>query len=136
MEKLNLEQFKADVHRTLISKIDLEKLSSAPPAKARQAVANLVQDIIADGKLPLSAAEKERVQLDLLDEDFGLGALEALLRDPRVSDILVNNEITVYAERGGKRQKTEIVFRATRHIMQIIDRIVSKVGLRVHESSP
>src|SRR3954469_4462397 len=136
MEKINLEQFKADVHRTLISKIDLEKLSAAHPAKARQAVANLVQDIIADGKLPLSAAEKEKVQLELLDEVFGLGPLESLLRDPRVSDILVNNRNTVYVERGGKLQKTEIVFRDDRHIMQIIDRIVSKVGRRVDESSP
>src|SRR3954470_3301768 len=136
MEKLNLEQFKADVHRTLISKIDLEKLSSAQPAKARQAVGNLVLDIIADGKLPLSAAEKEKVQLELLDEVFGLGPLESLLRDPKVSDILVNNRNTVYVERGGRLQKTDIVFRDDRHVMQIIDRIVSKVGRRIDESSP
>src|SRR4051812_40998236 len=136
MEKLNLEQFKADVHRTLISKIDLEKLSAAQPAKARQAVSNLVQDIIADGKLPLSAAEKEKVQLELLDEVFGLGPLESLLRDPKVSDILVNNKSTVYVERGGKLQKTDITFRDDRHILQIIDRIVSKVGRRIDESSP
>lgn len=136
MEKLNLEQFKADVHRTLISKIDLEKLSAAQPAKARQAVANLVLDIIADGKLPLSAAEKEKVQIELLDEVFGLGPLESLLRDPRISDILVNNKNTVYVEKGGRLQKADIVFRDDRHIMQIIDRIVSKVGRRVDESSP
>jgi len=136
MEKVNLEQFKADVHRTLISKIDLEKLSAAQPAKARQAVGNMVLDIIAEGKLPLSAAEKERVQVDLLDEVFGLGPLESLLRDPKVSDILVNNRSTVYVERGGKLQKTEIVFRDDRHVMQIIDRIVSKVGRRIDESSP
>src|SRR3982751_5974248 len=124
MEKLNLEQFKADVHRTLISKIDLEKLSAAHPVKARQAIANLVQDIIADGKLPLSATEKERIQVDLLDEVFGLGPLESLLRDPRVSDILVNNKDMVFAERGGMLQKTDVVFRDDRHIMQIIERIV------------
>jgi pilus assembly protein CpaF len=136
MEKLNFEQFKADVHRTLISKIDLEKLGSVPNAKAKQAVSSLVQSIILDGKLPLSAAEKERMLGDLLDEVFGLGPLEALLRDPKVSDILVNGRDKVFIERGGMLEKAEVVFRDDRHIMQIIDRIVSKVGRRVDESSP
>src|SRR3954466_8996635 len=136
MEKLNLEQFKADVHRTLISKLDLEKLATVQNSKAKQAVATLVQTIISDSRLPLSAVEKEKVQADLLDEEFGVGPLEALLRDPQVSDILVNSKNLVYIERGGILQKTEIVFRDDRHIMQIIDRIVSKVGRRVDESSP
>jgi pilus assembly protein CpaF len=136
MEKLNFEQFKADVHRTLISKIDLEKLGTIQTSKARQAVASLVQSIILDGKLPLSATEKDKMQADLLDEVFGLGPLETLLRDPKVSDILVNNKDRVYIERGGILQKTDVVFRDDRHIMQIIDRIVSKVGRRVDESSP
>src|SRR4051794_28970906 len=136
MEKLNFEQYKADVHRNLISKIDLEKLGSVQTNKARQAVASLVQTIIVDGKLPLSGAEKERVQSDLLDEVFGLGPLEALLRDPKVSDILVNSKNLVYIERGGILQKTDVVFRDDRHILQIIDRIVSKVGRRIDESSP
>jgi pilus assembly protein CpaF len=136
MEKLNFEQFKADVHRTLISKIDLEKLATVQTSKARQAVASLVQNIILDGKLPLSGAEKEKMQTDLLDEVFGLGPLESLLRDPKVSDILVNNKDRVYIERGGILQKTDVVFRDDRHIMTIIDRIVSKVGRRVDESSP
>jgi pilus assembly protein CpaF len=136
MEKLNFEQFKSDVHRTLISKLDLEKLGATQNGKARQAVASLVQNIISDGKLPLSAAEKERVQSDLLDEVFGLGPLEALLRDPKVSDILVNSKNLVYIERGGILEKTDVVFRDDRHILQIIDRIVSKVGRRIDESSP
>ena len=136
MEKLNFEQIKSDVHRTLISKLDLEKLSTVQASKAKQAVATLVQSIISESKLPLSAGEKERIQSDLLDEVFGLGPLEALLRDPKVSDILVNNKSLVYVERGGVLQKTEIVFRDDRHILQIIDRIVSKVGRRIDESSP
>ncbi len=136
MEKLNFEQFKADIHRTLISKVDLEKLATVQPAKARQAVANLVQTIIIEGKLPLSAAEKEKIQSDLLDEVFGLGPLEALLRDSKVSDILVNSKDLVYVERGGILQKTDVVFRDDRHVLQIIDRIVSQVGRRVDESSP
>src|ERR1700688_4149949 len=136
MESLNFEQFKADIHRTLISKLDLEKLATVQPARARQAVATLVNEIVVDNKMPLSAAEKEKIQLDLLDEVFGLGPLETLLRDPKISDILLNNKNLVYVERGGLLQKTDVVFRDDRHIMQIIDRIVSKVGRRVDESSP
>ena len=136
MESLNFEQFKADIHRTLISKLDLEKLSTVQPARARQAVATLVNEIVVENKMPLSAVEKEKIQSDLLDEVFGLGPLEALLRDPKISDILVNNKNLVYVERNGILQKTDVVFRDDRHIMQIIDRIVSKVGRRVDESSP
>ena len=136
MEKFNFEQLKAELHKTLISKLDLERLATIQPARAKQAVASLVQDIIGDGKIPLSAAEKERVEADLLDEVFGLGPLETLLRDPKVSDILVNSKDVVYVERGGILQKTDVVFRDDRHLLQIIDRIVSRVGRRVDESSP
>ena len=136
MESLNFEQFKADVHRTLISKLDLEKLATAQPAKARQAVASLITDLVSDNKMPLNAVEKERIQADLLDEVFGLGPLEALLRDPKVSDILVNHKGLVYVERRGILEKTDVVFRDDRHVIQIIDRIVSKVGRRIDESSP
>jgi len=136
MEKLNLEKIKADVLGTLISKLDLERLSTVQQTKAREAVSGLILEIVADRKMPLSASEKEKIQSDLLDEVFGLGPLEALLRDPRVSDILVNSKDVVYIERGGKLEKTDIVFRDDRHVMQIIDRIVSKVGRRIDESSP
>ena len=136
MEKLNLEKIKAEVLGTLISKLDLERLSTVQHAKAKEAVSGLILEIIADHKMPLSASEKEKIQSDLLDEVFGLGPLEALLRDPRVSDILVNSKDVVYIERGGKLEKTDIVFRDDRHVMQIIDRIVSKVGRRIDESSP
>jgi pilus assembly protein CpaF len=136
MERLSFEQFKAEIHRSLLSKLDLEKLSTVQNTKAKRAVAALVQNIIVESKLPLSAAEKEKMQSDLLDEVFGLGPLENLLRDPKISDILVNNKNQVYVERGGILQKTSVVFRDDRHILQIIDRIVSKVGRRVDESSP
>jgi len=136
MEKLNLEKIKADVLGTLISKLDLERLSTVQHAKAREAVSGLILEIIADHKMPLSASEKEKIQSDLLDEVFGLGPLEALLRDGTVSDILVNSKDVVFIERRGKLEKTDIVFRDDRHVMQIIDRIVSKVGRRIDESSP
>jgi pilus assembly protein CpaF len=136
MEKLNLEKIKGEILGTLISKLDLERLANVQQTKARDAVSGLILEIIAERKMPLSASEKEKIQSDLLDEVFGLGPLEALLRDPRVSDILVNSRNLVYIERGGKLEKTDIVFRDDRHVMQIIDRIVSKVGRRIDESSP
>jgi pilus assembly protein CpaF len=136
MDNLNFEQLKADVHRTLIAKMDLEKLATVNNGKARQAVANLVLEIVAQEKVPLNAAEKEKIQSDLLDEIFGLGPLEPLLQDPGISDILVNRNDQVYIERGGVLQKTAVKFRDERHLLQIIDRIVSRVGRRVDESSP
>jgi pilus assembly protein CpaF len=136
MQTLNFEELKADVHRTLISKIDLEKLSKVNNDKARVAVATMIQEIVVTGRIPLNASEKEKIQSDLLDEVFGLGPLEPLLRDPKVSDILVNNKELVFIERGGILQKTDVRFRDDRHLLQIIDRIVSRVGRRVDESSP
>jgi pilus assembly protein CpaF len=136
MHTLNLEELKAEVHRTLISKIDLEKLSKVNNEKARLAVAGMIQEIVVNGRVPLSAGEKEKLQADLLDEVFGLGPLEPLLRDPKVSDILVNHKDMVFIERGGVLQKSDIRFRDDRHLLQIIDRIVSRVGRRVDESSP
>ena len=135
-ELLNLENYKSEVHRTLISQLDLEKLSRADSAQARQAVSGMVKEIIAQQGVPLSFDEQERIQSDLIDEVFGLGPLEPLLRDPKISDILVNGKDKVFIERGGRLQKTDTVFRDDRHLMQIIDRIVSRVGRRVDEASP
>jgi pilus assembly protein CpaF len=136
VEQSGLEQFKAEVHRILISKLDLEKLSHVNSAQARQAVATMVNEIIAIQRVPLSLDQQEKVQSDLLDEVFGLGPLEALLKDPKISDILVNDKDHVFIERGGKLEQVQTSFRDDRHLLQIIDRIVSRVGRRVDESSP
>ncbi len=136
MEVLDFERYKTTVHSALLSKIDLEKLASVDSSKARFAVAAIIQEIVYAEKVPLNAAEKEDIESNLLDEVFGLGPLEPLLRDPTVSDILVNNAHTIYTERKGKLQKTTTRFRDDRHLMQVIDRIVSRVGRRVDESSP
>ncbi len=136
MNVIDFERLKADVHRTVISKMDLGKLSTAQNGRAKQAVAQLVQDVIALEKMPLNLAEKEKIQCDLLDEIFGLGPLEQLLSDPTISDILVNAKDKVYVEKGGKLQRVDVRFRDDAHLMQVIDRIVSKVGRRVDESSP
>ena len=136
MELLNLENYKAEIHRTLISKLDLEKLSRVNSSQARQAVSGLVKEIMSDQRVPLNFDEQERIHADLLDEVFGLGPLEPLLRDPKISDILVNDKDHVFVEKGGLLQKVNTSFRDDRHLMQIIDRIVSRVGRRVDESSP
>ena len=136
MELLNLEKYKAEIHRTLISKLDLEKLSRVNTSQARQAVAGIVKEIIADQRVPLNFDEQEKIQADLLDEVFGLGPLEPLLRDAKISDILVNDKDHVFIEKGGLLQRVDTSFRDDHHLLQIIDRIVSRVGRRVDESSP
>ena len=83
MEQLNLDGLKADIHRILISRLDLEKLSRVNSNQAQQAVAGLINEIIAEQRVPLSFEEQEKVQSDLLDEVFGLGPLEPLLKDPK-----------------------------------------------------
>ncbi|MDR5726188.1 MAG: CpaF family protein [Terriglobia bacterium] len=114
----------------------MEKLSRVNSTQARQAVAGMVSQIISDQRVPLSLGEQQKLQSDLLDEVFGLGPLEPLLRDPKVSEILVNGKDHVFIERDGILKRIEASFRDDRHLQQIIDRIVSRVGRRVDESSP
>jgi pilus assembly protein CpaF len=136
MDIERFEQVKTEIHKTLLSQLDLERLSATQNGRARQAVAALIQDLVAKEKLLLNASEKERLQTDLLDEVFGFGPLEPLLRDPTISDILVNRVDLAYIERSGILQEVDIKFRDSRHLLQIIDRIVGAVGRRVDESSP
>jgi pilus assembly protein CpaF len=136
VDQLDLDTFKADIHRTLLSKLDLEKLSRVNSTQARQAVAGMVNEIIVSQRVPLNFAEQGRVEAELLDEVFGLGPLEPLLADPTISDILVNDKNHVFIERGGILSRVDTAFRDDRHLLQIIDRIVSRVGRRVDESSP
>ncbi|HYL38401.1 MAG TPA: CpaF family protein [Bryobacteraceae bacterium] len=133
---LDLEELKTDVHHAVLSKLDLEKLAAIDSVRARQAVASMVQETLADRNVPLSAVEKGQIVGALLDEVFGLGPLEPLLHNPSVSDILVNRADVVYVERHGILEKIDIRFRDDRHLLQVIDRIVSRVGRRIDESSP
>src|SRR5215469_13379358 len=136
MDIESFEQTKAQLHRILLSQLDLEKLSTTANGRAKMAVATLIQDIVLKEKLLLNSSEKEKIQSDLLDEVFGFGPLEPLLKDPTISDILVNRSDLVYVERHGLLQKIDVKFRDDRHLMQIIDRIVGAVGRRIDESSP
>ncbi|MGA9040926.1 MAG: CpaF family protein [Terriglobales bacterium] len=135
-ERTEYQQVKADLHRKILDRLDLEKLGRTPNDAAREEVLLLIRNTVNSEAVPLSFAERERLAREILDEIFGLGPLEPLLKDPTVSDILVNRYDKVYVERAGKLEPTGLSFKDDAHLMQIIDRIVSRVGRRVDESSP
>jgi pilus assembly protein CpaF len=135
-ERSEYQQVKADLHRKILDRLDLEKLGKTSGDSARDEVLLLIRNTVNSEAVPLSFAERERLSREILDEIFGLGPLEPLLRDPSISDILVNRYDRVYVERAGKIEPTGLSFKDNQHLMQIIDRIVSRVGRRVDESSP
>src|SRR5881396_2540708 len=135
-ERSEYQQVKADLHRKILDRLDLEKLGRTPGDAAREEVLVLIRNTVNSEAVPLSFAERERLAREILDEIFGLGPLEPLLKDPSITDILVNRYNRVYVERGGKLERTGLSFKDNAHLMQIIDRIVSRVGRRVDESSP
>jgi pilus assembly protein CpaF len=135
-ERSEYQQVKADLHRKILDRLDLEKLGRTTGDSAREEVLILIRGSVNNEVVPLSFAEREQLSREILDEIFGLGPLEPLLKDPTVSDILVNRFDRVYVERGGKLEITGLTFKDNQHLMQIIDRIVSRIGRRVDESSP
>jgi pilus assembly protein CpaF len=135
-ERAEYQQVKADLHRKILDRLDLEKLGRTNSETAREEVLILIRTSVNSEAVPLSFAERERLAREILDEIFGLGPLEPLLKDPSISDILVNRFDKVYIERGGKLEPTGLSFKDNGHLMQIIDRIVSRVGRRIDESSP
>jgi pilus assembly protein CpaF len=130
------QQVKADLHRKILDRLDLEKLGKTSGDSARDEVLVVIRNAVNSEVVPLSFAERERLSREILDEIFGLGPLEPLLKDATVSDILVNRFDRVYVERAGKLERTALSFKDDSHLMQIIERIVSRVGRRVDESSP
>jgi pilus assembly protein CpaF len=135
-ERTDYQQVKADLHRKILDRLDLEKLGKASGDSARDEVLVVIRNAVNSEVVPLSFAERERLSREILDEIFGLGPLEPLLKDPTISDILVNRFDRVYIERAGKLERTALSFKDDTHLMQIIERIVSRVGRRVDESSP
>jgi pilus assembly protein CpaF len=130
------QQVKADLHRKILDRLDLEKLGKTSGDSARDEVLVVIRSVVNGEAVPLSFAERERLSREILDEIFGLGPLEQLLKDPNISDILVNRYDRVYIEKAGKLELTTLSFKDNTHLMQIIERIVSRVGRRVDESSP
>jgi len=135
-ERTEYQQVKSDLHRKILDRLDLEKLGRTNGDAARDEVLVLIRNAVNSEVVPLSFAERERLSREILDEIFGLGPLEPLLKDPTISDILVNRFDRVYIERAGKLELTGLSFKDNQHLMQIIERIVSRVGRRVDESSP
>jgi pilus assembly protein CpaF len=135
-ERSEYQQVKADLHRKILDRLDLEKLGRTTGDSAREEVLVLIRSSVNSEAVPLSFAEREKLSREILDEIFGLGPLEPLLKDPTISDILVNRFDRVYVERAGKLEITGLTFKDNQHLMQIIDRIVSRIGRRVDESSP
>jgi pilus assembly protein CpaF len=135
-ERSEYQQVKADLHRKILDRLDLEKLGRKTDNTAREEVLVLIRNSVNAEVVPLSFTERERLSREILDEIFGLGPLEPLLKDHTISDILVNRFDKVYIERAGKLELTGLSFKDNQHLMQIIERIVSRVGRRVDESSP
>jgi len=130
------QEMKARLHRVLINRMDLTKLATLTPEQANAEVSRLAETVLAQDGLPLSTLERERLVNDVQHELFGLGPLEPLLADQTVSDILVNSHHTIYVERRGRLETTNIAFKDDEHLMRVIERIVSSVGRRIDESSP
>ena len=132
------QALKGRVHQDLLNRLNLDRLTKISRTDAEPEIRAIVAGILdrESATLPLSLFERETLTSEVLDELFGLGPLELLLRDPSISDILVNRADLIYIEREGRIEETEIVFRDDKHLMQIIERIVSAVGRRIDESSP
>jgi pilus assembly protein CpaF len=130
------QELKFTLHRRLLDRINLELLSSMPGERARTEIRTALARLVEEEQTPLSLLEKDRVIEEVLHEVFGLGPLEPLLQDPTISDILVTTPKLVYVERAGKLRRTPVEFKDNQHLMRIIEKIVSRVGRRVDESSP
>jgi pilus assembly protein CpaF len=127
---------KSAIHRRLIQKLNLDRLTEINRDDVRREVGQILEALVVGESTPMNLQERERLAQEVLDEVFGLGPLEPLLADPTISDILVNGHKHVYVERKGKLEQTGIQFRDDAHLMTIIDRIVSAIGRRIDESSP
>ena len=131
-----LQDLRLRIHRRLIDTLDLTKLSNLEMERVRVEIRRILEDMVAAEAIPVSRADRDRLVMEVQHEVFGLGPLETLMKDPEISDILVNSSSQIYVERYGKLEKTDVRFRDDSHLMQIIERIVTRVGRRVDESSP
>ncbi|MGE0444272.1 MAG: CpaF family protein [Vicinamibacterales bacterium] len=129
-------ELRANVHRKLLNRLNLEALAQAERSRAEGEIRALLGQLLAEEVTPLSLAEREALFAEVLDDVFGLGPLEPLLRDPRVNDILVNTYRHVFVERGGVLERATATFQDDRHLLRVIDRIVSRIGRRIDDSSP
>ncbi|HTM50230.1 MAG TPA: CpaF family protein [Bryobacteraceae bacterium] len=129
-------EIKSKIHHKLLSSLNPEQLRALNKESVRAQIGGVVERLVGDEGIPMTVAERERIIEEILDEVFGLGPLEPLLKDPTISDILVNGFDNVYVERGGRMVETNIRFKDQNHVRLIIERIVSAIGRRIDDSSP
>jgi len=134
--RLLFQDLKVRIHHKLIDTIDLTKLSSLELGMVKSEIRRILEELVMSESLPLSRVDREKLVMEVQDEVFGLGPLEILMMDDEITDILINTHSSVYIERHGKLEKTDVCFRNDAHLMQIIDKIVSRIGRRIDESSP
>ncbi|MBL9124595.1 MAG: CpaF family protein [Planctomycetaceae bacterium] len=135
-QESEFEDLKRKIHGKLVDKLDLTRIGELAGDVLRREIRLVVEHLCDTENTLLNRSERERLIEEVLDETFGLGPLELLLKDPTISDILINGPKSIFVERRGKLEKTAVSFRDNAHLMQIIDRIVSKVGRRVDEVCP
>jgi len=129
-------ELRASVHRKLLNRLNLEALANADRSRAEGEIRTLLALLLSEESTPINLSERETLFAEVLDDVFGLGPLEPLLRDPSVSDILVNTYRHVFIERKGVLERVTATFQDDAHLLRVIDRIVSRVGRRVDDSSP
>ncbi len=129
-------ELKSEIHRKLIGALNLERVSSVPRDRLRAEIRNVVEHLLAEERVPMTTADQNRIIEEVLDEVLGLGPLEPLLKEPSISDILVNGFDQVFIERGGRLSRTAVRFKDNAHLMHIIEKIVSQVGRRIDEAQP
>ncbi|MDQ2900638.1 MAG: CpaF family protein [Acidobacteriota bacterium] len=129
-------ELKSQIHRKLIGVLNLERVSSLPKDRVRTEIGRVVEKLLEDERVPMTAIEQNRIVEEVLDEVLGLGPLEVLLKEPSISDILVNRHDKVFIERNGKLSETTVRFKDDAHLMHIIEKIVSQVGRRIDEAQP
>jgi pilus assembly protein CpaF len=132
----NFEELKRQIHGKLVEKLDFTRVKDLASDALRRDIRRVIEHLCDTENPLLNRMEREKLIEEILDETLGFGPLEPLLKDPTISDILVNGPKKIYVERRGKLEKTEVIFRDNDHLLQIIDRIVSKIGRRVDETSP
>lgn len=130
------QELKGTIHRKLVEQLDMAKLGNDASDELRAQVRQVVLALCEEEDTLLNAAERQRLAQEILDETFGLGPLEPLLKDPKISDILINGPYKVYVERGGRLTLTDVKFKDDGHLLHIIDKIVSPLGRRCDEVSP
>jgi pilus assembly protein CpaF len=127
---------KSEIHKKLIGALNMERVSSIPKDRLRAEIGRVVERILEDERVPMTTAEQNKIIEEILDEVLGLGPLEPLLKEPSISDILVNRFDKVYIERNGKLVQTQVRFKDNSHLLHIIEKIVSQVGRRIDEAQP